>query len=306
VDHQPVLLQAVLEALNVQVDGIYIDATFGRGGHAAAILARLDPSGRLYALDRDPDAVAAAQRQFGDEPRFDIHHGSFEMLNQACEQWKIAGRINGILLDLGVSSPQLDDPQRGFSFQHDGPLDMRMDNSRGTTAAEWLKQADEQEIADVLWRYGEERHSRRIARRIVIQRDEQPITTTRQLAELIASAAPHTEHHKHPATRSFQAIRIFINRELDALESVLTQGVDLLASGGRLVVISFHSLEDRIVKRYFRELAVGRELPRGLPVKEGRTGQRLRLIGKAIKPATDETLTNPRARSAVLRIAEKL
>lgn len=305
-DHQPVLLQAVLEALDVRVDGIYIDATFGRGGHAAAILAKLGPAGRLYALDRDPDAVAAAQGRFSDELRFDIHHGSFEMLNQACEQWKIAGRISGILLDLGVSSPQLDNPQRGFSFQHDGPLDMRMDNSRGVTAAEWLMNADEQEIADVLWRYGEERFSRRIARRIVMQRDEQPITTTRQLAEVIASAAPHTEHHKHPATRSFQAIRIFINRELDALDSVLKQSVDLLASGGRLAVISFHSLEDRMVKRYFRELAVGRELPRGLPVKEGRTGQRLRLIGKAIKPAADEIVANPRARSAVLRIAEKL
>lgn len=305
-DHQPVLLQAVLEALDVRVDGIYIDATFGRGGHAAAVLAKLGPAGRLCALDRDPDAVAAAQKRFGDEPRFDIRHGSFEMLNQVCADWKIAGRINGILLDLGVSSPQLDNPQRGFSFQHDGPLDMRMDNSRGITAADWLQQADEPEIADVLWRYGEERFSRRIARRIVEQRGEQPIATTRQLAELIAGAAPNTERHKHPATRSFQAIRIFINRELDALESVLAQSVDLLASGGRLAVISFHSLEDRIVKRYFREQAAGRELPRGLPVKEGRTGQRLRLIGKAIKPAADEVAINPRARSAVLRIAEKL
>lgn len=305
-EHQPVMLQAVLEALDVQAGGIYIDGTFGRGGHAGAILDRLGPEGRLYALDRDPAAVAEAQRRFANDPRFAIFHESFEMLKHIGERCGIGGRVNGILLDLGVSSPQLDDPDRGFSFQHEGPLDMRMDNSRGVSAGQWLAQADEAEIADVLWRYGEERHARRIARRIVLQRVERPIDTTGRLVELIREASPRTEHHKNPATRSFQAIRIFINRELEALTAVLQQSVDLLARGGRLAVISFHSLEDRIVKRFLREQATGKALPRGLPVKDGHTGQTMRLIGKAIKPSVDETATNPRARSAILRVAEKL
>lgn len=305
-EHQPVMLQPVLEALDVQADGIYIDGTFGRGGHAAAVLERLGPEGRLFALDRDPAAVAEARRRFADDPRFTIFHESFEVLTQIGERCEIEGQVNGILLDLGVSSPQLDDRARGFSFQHDGPLDMRMDNSRGIPASQWLAQASEAEIADVLWRYGEERHARRIARRIVSQRAERPLETTGQLAELIREASPRTEHHKHPATRSFQAIRIFINRELEALTVVLQPAVDLLARGGRLVIISFHSLEDRIVKRFLREQATGKALPRGLPVKEGHVGRTLRLVGKPVKPSADEVASNPRARSAMLRVAEKL
>lgn len=305
-EHQPVMLQPVLEALDVQADGIYIDGTFGRGGHSAAILERLGPEGRLYALDRDPAAVAEAHRRFDGDPRFTIFHESFEVLKQIGERCGIEGRVNGILLDLGVSSPQLDDRSRGFSFQHDGPLDMRMDNSRGIPASQWLAQAGEEEIADVLWRYGEERHSRRIARRIVSQRTERPLETTGQLVELIREVSPRTEHHKNPATRSFQAIRIFINRELEALTSVLQPAVDLLARSGRLAIISFHSLEDRIVKRFLREQAIGKALPRGLPVKEGHVGRTLRLVGKAVKPSADEIALNARARSAVLRVAEKL
>lgn len=305
-EHQPVMLQPVLEALDVQAEGIYIDGTFGRGGHSAAILDRLGPEGRLYAFDHDPAAVDAGRRRFADDARFTVFHESFEMLKHIGEQCGIDGRVNGILLDLGVSSPQLDDPGRGFSFQYDGPLDMRMDNSRGIPASQWLAQADEAEIADVLWRYGEERHARRIARRIVSQRVEQPIDTTGRLAALIRDASPRTERHKNPATRSFQAIRIFINRELEALTAVLQQSVDLLARSGRLAVISFHSLEDRMVKRFLREQATGKALPRGLPVKEGHVGQTMRLVGKAIKPSAAETALNPRSRSAVLRVAEKL
>ncbi|HEX7028669.1 MAG TPA: 16S rRNA (cytosine(1402)-N(4))-methyltransferase RsmH [Gammaproteobacteria bacterium] len=305
-EHQPVMLRPVLEALDVQADGIYIDGTFGRGGHAAAILERLGPAGRLFALDRDPEAVAEGRRRFGDDPRFAIFHESFEMLKHVGERCGIEGRVNGILLDLGVSSPQLDDPGRGFSFQHDGPLDMRMDNSRGVSAAEWLAHAGEAEIADVLWRYGEERHARRIARQIVAQRETEPITTTGRLAELIRTASPPTERHKNPATRSFQAIRIFINRELEALPAALRQSVELLARGGRLAVISFHSLEDRIVKRFMREQAAGKALPRGLPVRDGHVGRNMHLIGKAMKPSAAEADANPRARSAVLRVAEKL
>lgn len=305
-EHQPVMLQPVLDALDVQADGIYIDGTFGRGGHAAAILERLGPAGRLYALDRDPEAVAEGRRRFTGDARFAIFHESFEMLKHVGERCGIDGRVNGILLDLGVSSPQLDDPGRGFSFQQDGPLDMRMDNSRGESAAEWLAHADEAEIADVLWRYGEERHARRIARRIVSRRDTDPVDTTGRLAELIREASPPTERHKNPATRSFQAIRIFINCELDALTAALQQSVGLLARGGRLVIISFHSLEDRIVKRFMREQAAGKALPRGLPVRDGHAGRTMRLIGKAAKPSAAETDLNPRARSAVLRVAEKL
>jgi 16S rRNA (cytosine1402-N4)-methyltransferase len=228
------------------------------------------------------------------------------MLGRYCEEQGITGCIAGILMDLGVSSPQIDDVSRGFSFQLDGPLDMRMDNSSGVTAAQWLTDADEKEIADVLWCYGEERNSRRIARQIVQQRQIKAIQSTRQLADLIAAASPMRDRHKHPATRSFQAIRIFINRELESLERALQQSVSVLAQGGRLVVISFHSLEDRIVKRFMREQAQGRVLPRGLPVTGGTSGQLLKLIGKAQQPAESEISANPRARSAVLRVAERL
>jgi 16S rRNA (cytosine1402-N4)-methyltransferase len=299
------MLHEVKEALAIKPSGIYVDGTFGRGGHAEAILQTLGTAGRLYAVDRDPAAVLDAHR-FAQDNRFTIQHGSFDMLSRYCRDWGITGKINGLLLDLGVSSPQLDNPERGFSFSHEGPLDMRMDNASGQTASAWLNSATEAEIADVLWRYGEERNSRRIARQIVMQRQQQPVETTRQLADIIISASPGFDRQKHPATRSFQAIRIFINRELDSLQTFLTDCLDLLVSGGRLVVISFHSLEDRIVKRFLREQALGRELPRNLPVAESRYGQTMRLIGKAQKAADEEVRDNPRARSAVLRVAEKL
>lgn len=302
--HQPVMLEAVLEALVVKAGSIYLDGTLGRGGHAQAILQQ---GGRVYAIDQDPEAIAYAQQRFGgDGQPLTIRHGSFEMLKPFCDEWAITGKVSGLLLDLGVSSPQLDQAERGFSFQHDGPLDMRMDNSAGVTAAEWLASAEEKDIADVLWRFGEERYSRNIAKRIVRQRQQQPLQTTKQLADLIADASPRSERNKHPATRTFQAIRIFINRELDVLDQVLQQSLDVLKVGGRLAVISFHSLEDRIVKRFMRAQARGVELPRGLPVREGATGKTLRLLGKAMRPSDEEVVENPRARSAVLRVAERL
>ena len=250
--HQPVLLAEVLEGLHIRPDGVYVDGTFGRGGHAGAILAELGPRGRLLAMDRDPEAVQSAERQFGGDPRFEIEQGTFTMLSHLVTQRQLKGQVNGMLLDLGVSSPQLDDPLRGFSFSDDGPLDMRMDPGTGISAAQWLAEASEQDISEVLFGFGEERYARRIARAIVRARNESPLRTTRQLAELIVASAPVRDQHKHPATRSFQAIRIFINRELEELQSVLEQVPEVLARQGRLAVISFHSLEDRIVKRFIR------------------------------------------------------
>lgn len=304
--HRPVLLEEALDGLAVLPDGIYIDGTFGRGGHAAAILGRLGPAGRLYAVDKDPDAVRVAQERFGRDARFQIRRGTFAMLGQLARDEGVAGRVSGILLDLGVSSPQLDDAARGFSFLKDGPLDMRMDPDSGLSAAQWLARADEAEIARVLQEYGEERFARRIARAIVQTRGERPIVTTQQLAELIAQAVPTRERHKNPATRSFQALRIQVNRELQDLEAALEQALDALAIGGRLCVISFHSLEDRIVKRFMRRESRGEMLPPDLPVTGGPAPGRLRLVGKAIRPGTRELDINPRARSAVLRVAERL
>lgn len=304
--HRPVLLEEALDGLAVLPDGIYIDGTFGRGGHAAAILGRLGPAGRLYAVDKDPDAVRVAQERFGRDARFQIRRGTFAMLGQLARDEGVAGRVSGILLDLGVSSPQLDDAARGFSFLKDGPLDMRMDPDSGLSAAQWLARADEAEIARVLQEYGEERFARRIARAIVQTRGERPIVTTQQLAELIAQAVPTRERHKNPATRSFQALRIQVNRELQDLEAALEQALDALAIGGRLCVISFHSLEDRIVKRFMRRESRGEMLPPDLPVTGGPAPGRLRLVGKAIRPGARELDVNPRARSAVLRVAERL
>ena len=303
--HRPVLLREVLDGLAVQPDGIYLDGTFGRGGHAAAILERLGPAGRLYAMDKDPEAVRVALDRFGRDARFHIQRGTFAMLGHLAQEQEIAGRISGVLLDLGVSSPQLDDPGRGFSFLKDGPLDMRMDPEQGQSAAQWLAQAGEAEIARVLFEYGEERFARRIAQAIVRARAERPITTTQQLAELIAAAVPTRERHKNPATRSFQALRIQVNRELQDLEMALEQVIDVLAPGGRLAVISFHSLEDRMVKRFLRRESRGEELPPDLPVTGGPPPGRLRLLGKAIRAGADEVAVNPRARSAVLRLAER-
>ncbi len=304
--HRPVLLDEALEALHIDSDGIYVDSTFGRGGHTEAMLRQLGPQGRLLSIDKDPDAVRTAQQRFGGDPRFAIERGSFARLQDFVVQRVWSGQVRGILLDLGVSSPQLEDARRGFSFQNDGPLDMRMDPDAGLSVAQWLARAQEREIADVIKEFGEERFARRIARAIVEARVTAPILTTLQLAELISGAVPRREPGKHPATRSFQALRIFINHELDDLSAALTQALEVLAAGGRLVAISFHSLEDRIVKQFFRDQAVGDNFPRGLPVTVDQMRPRLRLVGKASYPGEAEISANPRARSAVMRVAEKL
>lgn len=304
--HRSVLLDAAIEGLNIRADGVYVDGTFGRGGHSAAILERLGPQGRLFGFDKDPAAVAAARQRFGQDARFSITHGSFVMMADVVAQAGLTGRVDGVLLDLGVSSPQLDDAGRGFSFMREGPLDMRMNPEAGESAADWLAHAEEKEIADVLWRYGEERFSRRIARAVVAARAEAPLRTTQDFVRLIEQAVPRRERHKHPATRSFQAVRIFVNRELADLEALLVRVPRMLAPGGRLAVISFHSLEDRLVKRFMRNEAQGRPLPKGLPVMGGPEGRTLRLVGKAQRPGEAEVAANPRARSAVLRVAERL
>ncbi len=305
-DHLSVLLQPSVEALNVRPAGIYIDGTFGRGGHSRLIMDRLGNDGRLIAIDRDPQAVAYAEQMFAGDARFEMVHSSFDRLSEVAEQSGVMGQVDGILLDLGVSSPQLDQAERGFSFGKDGPLDMRMDNSQGVSAADWLKRAESREIAEVLKIYGEERHAKRIARAIVEAREEAPIQTTGRLAEVVANANPSWEKNKHPATRSFQAIRIHINGELEAIKTCLGQVLDVLALGGRLAVISFHSLEDRIVKRFMRDQARGDSFPPGVPVRQDQLQPRLKLIGKAISPSEAEIEANPRARSAVLRVAERL
>lgn len=304
--HRPVLLREVLAGLSIQADGIYVDGTFGRGGHAGAILAMLGPQGRLLAMDKDPEAVASASSQFGSDPRFEIEQGSFTMLGSLLARRQLQGRINGLLLDLGVSSPQLDDASRGFSFSSDGPLDMRMDPEQGMSAAQWLQEAAEQDISHVLKSCGEERFARRIARAIVAQRAIQAVQTTRELAELIDAAVPFREKHKHPATRSFQAIRIFINQELDDVRAVLEQVIDALAPQGRMAVISFHSLEDRIVKRFIRDEYRGEVPPQAFPLAGMDYRPRLRPVGKAVRAGEAELAENPRARSAVLRVAERL
>jgi 16S rRNA (cytosine1402-N4)-methyltransferase len=302
--HRPVLLTEVLMGLAVRPEGVYVDATYGRGGHAAAILEQLGPRGRLWAMDRDPEAVADARVRCGSDGRFQIIKASFAMLERVAQEQGFMGRAAGLLLDLGVSSPQLDDPARGFSFQADGPLDMRMDTESGESAVEWLARAPEAEIARVLDEYGEERHARRIARALVAARREAPIMTTGQLAEIIARATPRRDPRKHPATRSFQAIRIHINQELETLAAMLPQACALLAPGGRLAVISFHSLEDRIVKRFMRDASEPPPTDPRLPPPV--FVPTLRRIGRAQRATDAECAANPRARSAVLRVAERL
>jgi len=304
--HTPVLLDEVLDGLAVKADGHYCDGTFGRGGHSAAILGQLGPAGRLCAIDRDPDAIAAGRERFAADPRLTLVRGSFGRLEERVRAAGLEGGLQGVLLDLGVSSPQLDEAKRGFSFMQDGPLDMRMDNESGISAAQWLARATEREIAEVLFRLGEEKFSRRIARVLVAARSVQPITRTKQLADLVASAVPTREPGKHPATRTFQALRIHVNRELEEIESALPQAVSLLASGGRLCVISFHSLEDRIVKRFMRREAQGDPVYAGLPNVPSHARPRLRLVGGAVMPSEREVAANPRARSAVLRVAERI
>ncbi|MEJ2106977.1 MAG: 16S rRNA (cytosine(1402)-N(4))-methyltransferase RsmH [Acidiferrobacteraceae bacterium] len=304
--HEPVLLEAVLNALQPRAGGVYVDATFGRGGHAGAILRGLGDEGRLLAMDQDPEAVAVAEKEFAGDDRFEIRRGPFSMLGQYVQDLGLIGQVDGILLDLGVSSPQLDEPARGFSFRHAGPLDMRMDPDRGESAADWLNRATEQEIARVIRDYGEERFARRIARTVVAEREQAPIETTEQLAAICVRAVPTREPGKDPATRTFQAIRIHINHELDELESALPQAVEVLREGGRLAVISFHSLEDRIVKRFMQKEARGDEFPPDLPIPQSELKPRLRIVGKPVRAGTEEVQRNPRARSAVLRVAERI
>ncbi len=303
--HQTVLLHEAVAALNIKESGCYVDGTFGRGGHSKLIMQAMGSEGRLLVIDKDLAAIESGQRLFANDNRFIIEQGSFAMLNQLTDRHGLTGKVDGLLLDLGVSSPQLDSAERGFSFMHDGPLDMRMDTTNGMSAAAWLAQAEEHEITRVLKTYGEERFAKRIARAIVAARQEAAIETTGQLAAIIAQANPVKEPGRNPATRSFQAIRIFINRELDDLSDCLDQVLRVLAPGGRLVVISFHSLEDRMVKRFMRDHARGDDFPPGLPVTKDQLCPRLKLIGKAIRPSASEVSQNPRARSAVLRIAER-
>jgi len=304
--HQPVLLTEALQGLAIKPDGIYVDGTFGRGGHSKGILARLGPHGRLIALDKDPVAIETGKQAPFMDPRFCILHDSFTGLYHAMQDRGYLNNVNGILLDLGVSSPQLNEPARGFSFIHDGPLDMRMNPQQGTSAATWINQASEEDIARVLYEYGEERFSRRIARAIVNARQQSRIESTLQLSDIIKKAHPAWERRIHPATRSFQGIRIFINRELEDLQNVLDQTADVLASAGRLCVISFHSLEDRIVKQFIQQQASKDDYPPGLPIQHTEDRRRIRKVGGLIRPTEAEIALNPRARSARLRIAEKI
>ncbi len=302
--HVPVLAQEAVAALAIQPEGVYVDATFGRGGHSRLILDRLGPGGRLIALDRDPDAIRAGAALT--DARLTLVRRAFSKLEAVLEELGIA-RVNGILLDIGVSSPQLDDATRGFSFRFDAPLDMRMDPEAGVSAADWLATAAEEEISEVIRDYGEERFARPIARAIVAARQKEAIRTTGQLADLIAATVKKREPGQHPATRSFQALRIHLNRELEELSDVLPQCVDRLLPGGRLAVISFHSLEDRIVKRFMRDEALGEQPPARLPIPASMLKPgRLRLVGRAQHAAAAELAANPRARSAVLRVAERM
>lgn len=304
--HRPVMLLEAIEALAIVPDGIYMDLTYGRGGHSGAIVERLGAQGRLIVMDRDPEAIADAGRRFGSDPRVQIRRGSFGTCAAVAVALGVAGSVNGVLVDLGVSSAQLDDPGRGFSFRRDGPLDMRMDPDTGQSAAEWLASASEREITQVLREYGEERHARRIARAIIEERAEHPLTRTGQLQSLIARVVPERDPGRDPATRSFQAIRIHVNRELDEIERLLDGVIDVLAPGGRFVAIAFHSLEDRLIKRFIRKHARGDELPVDLPVPDSARQPRLRALGKPVYPSAAEVESNPRARSAVMRAAEKL
>lgn len=302
--HESVLLDGAVEALVQCKSGVYLDGTFGRGGHSSAILSRLGESGRLLALDRDPDAIAYGKTI--EDERFSLFQRDFASLGKVVSALGLEGQLSGILLDIGVSSPQLDDPQRGFSFMRDGPLDMRMDPSSGQSAAEFLSKAGEAEITDVFRQYGEERHARRLAQALVARRKTAPFTRTVDLAEVLKQAHPAWEKGRHPATKAFQGLRIFLNNELDQLDLALDAALEALAPGGILVVISFHSLEDRRVKRFIRHHVRGdNHLPRGIPVRDADLPRRLEAVGKAQRPSHAEIAQNPRARSAVMRVARK-
>lgn len=305
--HLPVLFNEALRELAIKPDGIYIDCTFGRGGHSKGILQQLGQDGKLLALDRDLDAIQSdIAQELREDTRFQLEHCCFSELQNIVEQRGWSGKVDGILMDFGVSSPQLDNAARGFSFMNDGPLDMRMDSSSGLSAAEWLAKVPEQELVQVLFDYGEERFARRIAHAVVTQRLENTLQTTKQFADLVTEAIPFKEKHKHPATRSFQAVRIAVNSELDEIQIVLQQAVNVLAVGGRLAIISFHSLEDRIVKRFIRDESRGKYNPSKLPMQSSELAA-IRLIkrGKTIKAGAEELAKNPRARSAVMRVAER-
>ena len=302
--HVTVLLDEAVEALAIRAEGVYLDATFGRGGHSRRILERLNEKGRLLAVDRDPTAIAAGQAI--NDPRFHLAHRAFAEIAEAAHDAGVAD-VDGVLFDVGVSSPQIDDGERGFSFRHDAPLDMRMDTTCGETAAEWLARADTREITEVIRNYGEERFAFQIAKKVVAARLEQPVVTTGQFAALVRSAVRTREPGQDAATRSFQALRIHINQELGQLEIALPQAVELLRPGGRLVVIAFHSLEDRIVKNFMREQATADSLPKNLPLRADQLPKpKLRLVGRAVRASAAEVAANPRARSAVMRVAEKL
>lgn len=306
--HAPVLHSEVIAQLNIRSDGLYVDGTYGRGGHAQSILDQLGENGRLIVMDKDPVAIESARQSMSHDLRVTIVQDDFSHMAALLAELQLSEKVDGVLLDLGVSSPQLDDASRGFSFQKNGPLDMRMNPDQGESAAEWLRYADEKDIAKVLWELGEERYSRRIAKKIVETRDQQPIEDTASLSALIASCVPQRDQKKHPATRSFQAIRIHINRELDRIVEVLDSIFDVLSIGGRLLVISFHSLEDRLVKRFIKTQSSKPKVPRGMPIRESElvSNIRLKAVGKAIKAGTAELAVNPRARSAVLRVAERI
>jgi 16S rRNA (cytosine1402-N4)-methyltransferase len=301
--HRPILVEAVIDALCTDPKGHYVDATFGRGGHARALLQRLAPEGRILAIDRDPSAVAVARAFANEDARVLVRHGRMSDMERFVKEVEL-NDVVGVLMDLGVSSPQLDDPQRGMSFRGDGPLDMRMDPTSGVSAAFWINSASEDELATVFREFGEERHARRIARAIIDRRAESPIERTSELAALVARAQPKPDPHKHAATRVFQAIRIHINDELDEVRLAVDAAFALIRTGGRIAVLTFHSLEDRIVKHAFRRWAEGDPLPRRLPVT-GRTATSARLIVRARRADAAEVAANPRARSAMLRVLEK-
>lgn len=305
-EHLPVMLNEVIQGLDIKPDGFYVDATFGRGGHSSAILSQLSSLGRLLVMDKDPDAIEHAALLYSTDPRVIIRQESFKNADKICAALKVLGKVDGFLMDLGVSSPQLDNQGRGFSFNHEGPLDMRMDPNQGISAKEWLSLAKEAEIAEVLKTYGEERYHKKIANAIVTARDIAPILSTTQLAQIIAKAHPAWEKFKHPATRSFQAIRIFINDELGALTTCLNNILEILAPKGRLAVISFHSLEDRMVKQFIQNAVRGDDYPRELPILYSDLNPKLKWVVRKQKATDAEIFDNRRARSATLRIAEKL